>query len=225
LQDCEAISGVGESGVEFISAVYERGRVHCKQGCMRSSLMNNWLIVGLGNPGASYEKTRHNLGFMLVDLLARETQSQVKRDECRSLIGRAEIAGLPAELAKPQTFMNLSGESVNCLLKKPGRSIEKLIVISDDLALPFGKIRLRPQGSHGGHNGLRSIIDCLNTNDFIRLRIGIMPEHPISNTKNFVLETFSKSESAEVEKILEGSADAVRAIVKDGIDSAMARFN
>ena len=192
---------------------------------MHSGLMSNWLIVGLGNPGASYEKTRHNLGFMLVDLLAREAQTQVKRDECRSLIGRAEIAGQPAELAKPQTFMNLSGESVSCLLKKQERSVEKLIVISDDLALPFGKIRLRPQGSHGGHNGLRSIIDCLNTNEFVRLRIGIMPEHPISNTKNFVLENFSKSESAEVEKILVESADAVRTIVKDGIDAAMARFN
>src|SRR5512144_1031658 len=93
----------------------------------------NWLIVGLGNPGAQYERTRHNLGFMLVDLLARQAQTQVKRDECRALIGRAEIENRIVELAKPQTYMNLSGESVSCLVKKPGRSVDKLMVVSDDL--------------------------------------------------------------------------------------------
>lgn len=186
---------------------------------------DHWLIVGLGNPGTSYEKTRHNLGFMVVDLLARESQTQVKRDECRSLIGRAVIENQTVEMAKPQTFMNLSGEAVNCLLVKPGRSVEKLIVISDDLALPLGSIRLRPKGSHGGHNGLRSIIDCLKTNEFVRLRIGIAPEHPLSNTRNFVLENFAKGESDAVEKVLEESADAVRAVIADGVEKAMAKFN
>lgn len=190
-----------------------------------NSSSENWLIVGLGNPGALYEKTRHNLGFMVVDRLAREVQTQVKRDECRALVGRAIIENQTVELAKPQTYMNLSGESVSCLVSKPDRSVDKLIVISDDLALPFGTIRLRPRGSHGGHNGLRSIIDCLKDNDFIRLRIGIMPEHPIANTKNFVLENFSKGESETVEKILEMSADAVRIVVTDGIEKAMAKFN
>ncbi len=185
----------------------------------------NWLIVGLGNPGAEYERTRHNLGFMLVDMLARESQTQIKRAECRGLIGRAEIENRKTELVKPQTFMNLSGDAVSCLLQKPDRSIERLIVVSDDLALPFGKIRLRPSGSHGGHNGLRSMIDCLRTNDFIRLRIGIMPEHPVMNTKNFVLENFSKVESTEVEKILETSVNAIRTVLRDGIDKAMAEFN
>jgi len=188
-------------------------------------LDTNWLIVGLGNPGPAYEKTRHNLGFMLVDLLAREAQTSVKRDECRSLIGRADIGGRPAELVKPQTFMNLSGEAVSCLVKKPGRSVDKLIVISDDLALPFGRIRLRSKGSHGGQNGLRSIIDCLKTSDFIRLRLGIMPEHPVSNMKNFVLENFSKSEAGEVEKVLETGADAIRTVIRDGVERAMAEFN
>jgi len=190
-----------------------------------NSSSENWLIVGLGNPGASYERTRHNLGFMVVDLLAREAQTLVKRDECRALVGRAIIENQTVELAKPQTYMNLSGESVSCLVSKPDRTVDKLIVISDDLALPFGTIRLRPRGSHGGHNGLRSIIDCLKVNDFIRLRIGIMPEHPITNTKNFVLENFSKGESETVEKILEMSADAVRTVVTDGIEKAMAKFN
>jgi PTH1 family peptidyl-tRNA hydrolase len=185
----------------------------------------NWLIVGLGNPGREYEKTRHNLGFMLVDLLAEQSQSQIKREECRSLIGRAEIENQTVELVKPQTYMNLSGEAVSCLLKKEQRSTEKLIVISDDLALPFSSIRIRPRGTHGGQNGLRSIIDCLGTQDFIRLRMGIQPEHPISNTKSFVLENFSKNEFETVEKILETSADAIRSIISEGAERAMARFN
>jgi PTH1 family peptidyl-tRNA hydrolase len=186
---------------------------------------SNWLIVGLGNPGTSYERTRHNLGFMLVDRLAREAQTQIKRDECRALIGRAVIENQTVELAKPQTYMNLSGESVSCLLSKPDRAVEKLVVISDDLALPLGTIRLRTKGTHGGQNGLRSIIDCLRTNEFIRLRIGIMPEHPISNTKNFVLENFAKGEIETVENILERSADAIRSVISEGIEKAMAKFN
>jgi len=187
--------------------------------------MTHWLIVGLGNPGREFEKTRHNLGFMLVDLLAERRKAQIKREECRSLIGRAEIENLVVELAKPHTYMNLSGEAMSCLLRKDDRSVEKLIVISDDLALPFGSIRIRPRGTHGGHNGLRSIIDCLGTQDFIRLRIGIMPEHPVANTKNFVLENFSKAELEAVEKILDVSADAVTSIITEGAETAMGRFN
>lgn len=192
---------------------------------MNSPSEKNWLIVGLGNPGLRYEKTRHNLGFMLVDLLAREAQTQVKREECRALIGRAVIENQTTELVKPQTFMNLSGESVSCLLKKENRGVEKLIVISDDLALPTGAIRLRAKGSAGGHNGLKSIIACLKTEDFIRLRIGIQPEHALNDTRNFVLENFSKSETETVEKVLDRSAEAIRFIISDGIEKAMARYN
>jgi peptidyl-tRNA hydrolase, PTH1 family len=162
---------------------------------------------------------------MLVDELARDSQTLVKRSECRALIGRAVIENQTVELAKPQTFMNLSGESVSCLLAKAERSVEDLLVISDDLALPLGTIRLRPKGTHGGHNGLRSIIDCVRSNEFIRLRIGIMPEHPIANAKSFVLENFAKSEHETVGKILKDSADAVRTVIRDGIDAAMAKYN
>ena len=185
----------------------------------------NWLIVGLGNPGLRYEKTRHNLGFMLIDRLAQKLQTQVKREECRALIGRAVFDNQTIELAKPQTFMNLSGEAVSCLVKKNDRNIEKMIVISDDLALPFGKIRLRSKGSHGGQNGLRSIIDCLKTQEFIRLRIGIQPEHTVARASHYVLENFSKSDFAEVENILEQSVDAVFAVIKNGVEKAMAQFN
>ena len=185
----------------------------------------NWLIVGLGNPGASYERTRHNLGFMLIDQLAREAQTQVKREECRSLVGRAAIENRTVELAKPQTFMNLSGEAVKCLISKSERSVEGLVVISDDLALPLGTIRVRPRGTHGGHNGLRSIIDVLGTNEFIRLRIGIMPEHPVTNAKGFVLENFAKSEIETIENVLANSVDALRTVISDGIEMAMAKHN
>lgn len=192
---------------------------------MDSSSETNWLVVGLGNPGLRYEKTRHNLGFMLIDLLARELQTSVKREECRALIGRVVIENQTVELIKPQTFMNLSGESVSCFLKKANRTNEKLIVISDDLALPLGAIRLRPKGSAGGHNGLKSIIQCLRTEEFIRLRIGIQPEHELRDTKDFVLENFSKNDFVKVEQVLQESAAAIRAIIADGIERAMAKFN
>jgi len=192
---------------------------------MNSPSETNWLIVGLGNPGTAYERTRHNLGFMLIDKLAQDANSQVKREECRALLGRIEIRDRLIELVKPQTFVNLSGESINCLLKKESRRAENLIVISDDLALPFGKIRLRARGSAGGHNGLKSIEECLKTQEFIRLRIGIQPEHPISDTKRFVLENFSKNDLETVEKVLEQSAEAIHSIITDGIEKAMAKFN
>jgi PTH1 family peptidyl-tRNA hydrolase len=189
------------------------------------------LVVGLGNPGAQYSWTRHNLGFMLIDLLAREAGAAVKRQECRSLVGRALIEGERVELVKPQTYMNLSGEAVACLVAKhelrrePQSWPGSLIVVSDDLALPFGTIRLRARGSAGGHNGLKSIIAALKTDEFIRLRIGIQPEHPLGDTKRFVLDEFPASTRDEVEKILERSAAALRAILRDGIDKAMAQYN
>jgi PTH1 family peptidyl-tRNA hydrolase len=189
--------------------------------------MSPRLIIGLGNPGTEYEWTRHNLGFMLVDLLARETGAKVKRKECRALVGRTELEGVAIELVKPQTYMNLSGESVACLVAKHElkREAPGMIVISDDLALPFGKIRLRARGSAGGHNGLKSIIAALRTDEFIRLRIGIQPEHPVGDTKRFVLDDFSGADRAEVEKVLERSAKALRAVLRDGIDKAMAQYN
>ena len=185
------------------------------------------LIIGLGNPGAEYERTRHNLGFMLVDLLAREAGAQVKRRDCRALVGRAEIEGTRVEFVKPQTYMNLSGETVACLLAKQEakNAAQDLIVISDDLALPFGTIRLRRRGSAGGHNGLKSIIACVKSDEFMRLRIGIQPEHPLSDAKRFVLDEFSKTEREKLDEILERSAQALRAVLRDGIDKAMATYN
>jgi len=164
---------------------------------------------------------------MLIDKLAGDEGIDVKRRECQSLVGRGEIEACAVKLVKPQTYMNLSGEAVACLLAKhklaePG---ENLIVISDDLALPFGKIRIRARGSAGGHNGLKSIIGAVGTNEFTRLRIGIQPEHPISDAKRFVLNSFSGAARPEVEKIVDRSAEALRAILRDGVLKAMTEYN
>src|SRR5881392_3418889 len=184
-----------------------------------------FLIVGLGNPGEQYAGTRHNLGFMLVDKLAVEAAVQVRRSECRSLVGSGLIENQRVKLARPQTFMNLSGDAVGCLISKHELDAAKLIVISDDLALPFGSIRLRQRGSAGGHNGLKSIISALGTNEFIRLRIGIQPEHPVNDAKRFVLDEFPKAERPAVAEIVERGAEAVRAVLRDGMAKAMSMFN
>ena len=186
-----------------------------------------YLIVGLGNPGAEYEWTRHNLCFMLIDKLAAEAGTTVKRKECRSLVGAATIENERLRLVKPQTFMNLSGEAVACLATKEGIEdlSNSLIVISDDLALPFGTIRLRERGSAGGHNGLKSIIGAVGTNEFMRLRIGIQPEHPVNDAKAFVLDQLRKAQREEVEKILDKAAEAVHSVLRDGIKKAMSLYN
>ena len=185
------------------------------------------LIVGLGNPGKEYESTRHNLGFMLIDKLAHEEGINVNSRECSSLVGRGDVEGTRTKLVKPLTFMNLSGHAVACLLAKieSESPIKQLVVISDDLALPLGTIRVRERGSAGGHNGLKSIIASIGTDEFIRLRIGIQPEHPIADSKKFVLDAFSRSERSVVEETLERSAKAIRTIIRDGALKAMSEFN
>src|ERR1700704_6535021 len=186
-----------------------------------------YLIVGLGNPGSEYGWTRHNVGFMLIDKLAANAGVVVKRRECRALVGGGTIEGERSKLVKPQTFMNLSGEAVQCLIAKnePDDIGKSLIVISDDLALPFGTIRLRERGSAGGHNGLKSIIGALGTNEFIRLRIGIQPDHPISDAKKFVLDEFASAKRRALKEILERGAEAVRSVLRDGIAKAMSLYN
>jgi peptidyl-tRNA hydrolase, PTH1 family len=185
------------------------------------------LIVGLGNPGPEYEWTRHNLGFMMIDNLARTNGIEVTRRECQALVGRGQIDGREVKLVKPQTFMNLTGESVRCLFArhKIEHPDDKLIVISDDLALPFGVIRIRARGSAGGHNGLKSIISAIRTTEFVRLRIGIQPEHPIADSKRFVVDAFPRSARAEVEKVIARGAEALHTILTDGVLKAMSVNN
>ena len=185
------------------------------------------LIVGLGNPGTQYEWSRHNLGFMLIDRLADEAGIECKRRECQSLVGRGKIEQASVKLVKPQTYMNLSGEAVGCLASKhklemPGKN---LIVISDDLALPFGRIRIRERGSAGGHNGLKSIIASLGTNEFTRLRLGIQPEHPLNDTKRFVLDIFPRAARPEVQQVIERGVQALRCMLREGVLKAMSEYN
>ena len=186
-----------------------------------------YLIVGLGNPGEEYERTRHNLGFWVIDKLASEEGIRVTTRECQSMIGRGVIEGRSAKLIKPQTFMNLSGHAVSCFAARHHLVLPAttLIVLSDDLALPLGRIRIRERGSAGGHNGLKSIIEALGSNEFIRLRMGIQPDHPITNSKKFVLERFALSERPVCDAMIDQAAKAVRTIVRDGALKAMAEHN
>lgn len=185
-----------------------------------------WLIVGLGNPGPKYQWTRHNCGFMVIDELARRAGRDVRSTECQALTGRATIGGESLLLVKPQTFMNLSGVAVSGLMSRHGfDDPSKILVISDDLALPFGRIRIRPGGSAGGHNGLKSIIERLKTQEFPRLRLGIASEHPIADTASFVLAEFPRRDREDLESMIATAADAIEDILTIGIPQAMSKYN
>lgn len=183
------------------------------------------LIVGLGNPGIEYQFTPHNLGFLVVDRLAEGAQVRVERPEARSLLAPAQIEGQPVVLAKPLTYMNLSGLAVRDLLERLELDPGGLLVISDDLALPQGSLRVRRQGSAGGHHGLESIIGALGTEEFARVRLGIAPEHPVADAVEYVLRPFRRAELKLVDEQIEHAADAVRCIVRDGVEKAMNLFN
>jgi PTH1 family peptidyl-tRNA hydrolase len=185
-----------------------------------------WLIIGLGNPGPKYEWTRHNCGFMVIDEMARRAGKNVKAPECQALTARAIIGGEEAILAKPQTFMNLSGVAVAALIKKYEiRERSSILVVSDDLALPFGKIRIRAQGSSGGQKGLKSIIEKLGGQDFPRLRLGIAPDHPVNDAADFVLSEFPKKDRDALARIVPLAADAVEDLLTTGVANAMSKYN
>ncbi len=185
-----------------------------------------WLIVGLGNPGPKYEMTRHNYGFLVVDELARRLGKPVRTPECQSLTCQGKLEGVPLLLAKPQTFMNVSGVAVAALTSKhPIVSPGQVLVISDDLALPFGRLRIRREGSAGGHNGLKSIIEKLGTQSFPRLRLGIAPDHPLAETRDYVLGTFTRSEQMALSATITRAADAATVLFTRGIEEAMGSYN
>src|SRR5262245_43310107 len=184
------------------------------------------LIVGLGNPGREYEATWHNLGFMLIDRLLEEGQSRRYRTEAEASVATSEIRGERILLVKPQTFMNLSGNAVRALLDRYGESEpSNLLVTVDDIALPLGMIRVRGDGSAGGHNGLKSIIERLGTHQFARLRMGIKPDHPVDEMADYVLSRISKRNRELVDEMVERAREAVEVIVVDGVERAMSLFN
>ena len=182
-------------------------------------------MVGLGNPGARYSRTRHNAGFMVIDELAARTRAagRVDRD---AWLAETKLAGQEALLVKPQSFMNLSGEPVVRLLAEASASPADLVVVVDDVALPLGRLRVRPEGSDGGHNGLLSLITSLGTDAFVRVRIGVgIDPPPDMELRDFVLADFLPEEVERLREVIGLAADAVACLVQEGPAEAMNRFN
>lgn len=181
-------------------------------------------IAGLGNPGSRYESTPHNIGFLVIDELARRHQIRVARRECSAMNGSGQMRGKSVVLVKPQTFMNLSGTAIGPLLKYRNLTNRDLIVVYDELDLPFAALRIKKNGSAAGHNGVKSIIAALKTEVFTRVRVGIGPNHPI-DAAEYVLAPWERELRSEVEEVVSYTADAVESIVAEGADKAMATYN
>jgi PTH1 family peptidyl-tRNA hydrolase len=184
------------------------------------------LIVGLGNPGIEYQFTPHNIGFLALDRLAEQCGVMIENRHCKALTARSRIGNEEILLAKPETYMNLSGMSVLELMRKYEADPEKdLIVIYDELDLLLGMIRVRPRGSSAGHNGMQSIINALQTEEIARIRIGVAPDDPRKGGAKYILSPFRKSQLVAVDEALDLAAQAVNVILSDGISTAMNRFN
>jgi len=184
------------------------------------------LIVGLGNPGDEYRLTPHNVGFMVVDRIASEHRVEIRNRQCRALTGRIQVGDEPVLLAKPETYMNLSGLSVRELVAEYELKPEAdLIVVQDELDFPLGTLRIHTRRSSAGHNGIGSIIGALGTQDFLRIRIGVAPERKIEDGQSYLLSPLRKAELAVVDGMLDTAADAVKAILTEGAAAAMNRFN
>ena len=184
-----------------------------------------FLVAGLGNPGEEYAATPHNLGFMVVDRLAEMCGIRVTRPDSQALIGVGQIAGRDAMLAKPQTFMNLSGTSLKPLVEKHSLTAADLILVYDELALPWASMRIRPRGSSAGHNGVESVIRSLGTDEFVRVRLGVHPGHPLASGKDYLLSPVKRSLAKELEQLVADGADAVVSIITEGVEKAMTKFN
>jgi peptidyl-tRNA hydrolase, PTH1 family len=185
-----------------------------------------WLVVGLGNPGPEYENTYHNVGFRVVDRLAALYGVRIRQDCGPALISdKIAVAGQTAVLVQPQTFMNRSGLALPKLFERFEAGIRDVIAVYDELALPLGKVRIRQKGSAGGHNGVKSLILVAGLDEFMRIRVGIMPDHPVANTRDFVLSRVSKADRALLEQTEDIAVKAVESLLADGIEKSMAAFN
>lgn len=188
------------------------------------------LIVGLGNPGLQYEFTPHNAGFLAIDRLGERCKVTVSNRHCKAVTGRAVICGEHVLLAKPETFMNLSGGSVRELWAKYGEPeglnvSRDLVVVYDELDFPLGTIRIRERGGSAGHNGIESVMSAMGTDEILRVRIGIAPDHPVSDGADFVLTPWKKKELAVMDEVLDRAAEAVETILNEGAAAAMNKFN
>lgn len=182
------------------------------------------LIVGLGNPGAEYAETPHNMGFWAIDALAARAGIRVTRPEAKSQVGRGEVAGHPALLAKPQTMMNLSGVAVRMLIEKYGCDPSELIVLVDDVDLPWGMLRVRERGSAGTHNGMKSVVQAVGT-EFIRIRLGVGPEKVWGDLRDYVLRPMGRAERETASQMAVEAADAVELVLTEGVSAAMTKYN
>jgi len=184
------------------------------------------LIVGLGNPGIEYQFTPHHMGFLAVDRIAEQCGVRVNNRHCRAQTARTRIAGNEVVLAKPETYMNLSGTSVRDLVREYQVQPEQdLILLYDELDLPFGTLRVRAGGRSAGHNGVESVISALRTQEIMRVRMGVGPDYPIDDGARYVLSQFKKSQYPVVDQVLDSAAEAVGVILGEGIGAAMNRFN
>ncbi len=184
-----------------------------------------WLIVGLGNPGPEYERTQHNLGFLVMDHLGERNSIRITRHDSKALIGVGSIAGQPVILAKPQTFMNLSGSSVKALAEKHGVETSQIVIVYDELDLPWTGVRIRPKGSAAGNHGMESVIRSLGTQDFPRVRLGINPCHPVKDCAQYVLSPLRKAQLQDLDELLDHTAGAVESIIAEGVEKSMTKFN
>jgi peptidyl-tRNA hydrolase, PTH1 family len=184
------------------------------------------LIVGLGNPGVEYQFTPHNMGFLAVDRIAEQCGVRVNNRHCRAQTARTRIAGHEAVLAKPETYMNLSGMSVAELVREyEAKPEEDLVLLYDELDLPFGTLRVRPRGRSAGHNGMQSVIGALGTQEITRVRLGIGPDYPVGDGAKYVLSPFKKAQLPVVDQMLDQAANAVGVILAEGVQAGMNRFN
>lgn len=184
-----------------------------------------YLVVGLGNPGREYEETRHNVGFMVADVLAERGGARISDKKFKARVGRVRLKGEDCLLMKPETYMNLSGESVGPALGFFKLATEQVIVLHDDLDLPLGKVKLKKGGGHGGHNGLRSLKKHLPDDGFLRIRIGIGRPPPRWEGADYVLSRFTREEWADVERAVDEAANAVETILDKGVSKAMGLVN
>jgi len=184
-----------------------------------------YLLVGLGNPGREYRETRHNVGFMVIDQVCKTAGISLSRVQSKAIIGVGQFAGRRLVLAKPQTFMNLSGQAVAALVRFYKVPLEQILVAHDDLDLPLGTLRLRPSGGSAGQKGIASTIQQLGTQDFGRMRIGIGRPPGQMEPSSYVLQPFTKSEQLLVDQMLERAVGAVERFMKDGLEAAMNQYN
>jgi peptidyl-tRNA hydrolase, PTH1 family len=184
-----------------------------------------FLVAGLGNPGEEYALTPHNMGFLTVDRLAERHNIRVTRKDSKALVGLGEIDGHPVMLAKPQTFMNLSGASLALLMEKHSIELNRVVVVYDELDLGWMALKIKPKGSAAGHNGMKSVIASLHTSEIVRVRLGVHPGHPLKSGADYLLTPMKRSQMQEVDGLIDLAADAVQSIIAEGVEKAMTKFN